>query len=84
MSWDKPAPTLTTKFFSISNGRYAHPQQNRAISLREGAALQSFPDNYKFAGSMQSIARQIGNAVPPLMAEVIAKELVRILKKHYK
>ena len=76
MSWNKPAPTLTTKFFSISNGRYAHPQQNRAISLREGAALQSFPDNYTFAGSMQSIARQIGNAVPPLLAKHIIKTLL--------
>ena len=76
MYWDKPAPTLTTKFFSISNGRYAHPQQHRAISLREGAALQTFPDDYVFTGSMQSIARQIGNAVPPLLAQRLIKTLV--------
>lgn len=73
MYWNKPAPTLTTKFFSISNGRYAHPQQNRAISLREGAALQTFPNDYVFNGSMQSVARQIGNAVPPEMAKNIVK-----------
>lgn len=69
MSWDKPAPTLTTKFNSITTGRYGHPTQHRAISLREGAFLQSFPENYIFYGSMQNIAKQIGNAVPPKMAE---------------
>lgn len=68
MLWNAPAPTLTTKFFSISNGRYAHPDQNRGISLREGAVLQTFPKNYGFEGSIQSVARQIGNAVPPLLA----------------
>lgn len=74
MFWNKPAPTLTTKFFSISNGRYGHPDQERAISLREGALLQSFPEEYIFYGnSMQAIARQIGNAVPPKMAEAFGK-----------
>ncbi len=73
MSWGKPAPTLTTKFNSITTGRYGHPTQNRAISLREGAYLQSFPANYIFYGSMQNIAKQIGNAVPPKMAEEFGK-----------
>lgn len=73
MLWDSPAPTLTTKFFSISNGRYGHPEQNRAISLREGASIQTFPANYVFSGSMQSVARQIGNAVPPLLAKNLVK-----------
>lgn len=73
MSWEKPAPTLTTKFNSITTGRYAHPEQNRAISLREGALLQSFPENYIFYGNMQAVARQIGNAVPPKMAEAFGK-----------
>lgn len=74
MSWDKPSPTLTTKFFSISNGRFAHPEQYRAISLHEGALLQSFPENYIFYGnSTQQIARQIGNAVPPVMAQSLAR-----------
>lgn len=73
MSWEKPAPTLTTKFNSITTGRYGHPEQNRAISLREGALLQSFPKDYKFYGNMESIARQIGNAVPPKMAEELGK-----------
>lgn len=81
MSWDKPAPTITTKFFSISNGRFAHPEENRAISLREGATLQTFPKTYKFIGSsVSSIARMIGNAVPPLYAKQIGKI---IIKNHY-
>ncbi len=81
MSWDKPAPTITTKFFSISNGRFAHPEENRAISLREGATLQTFPKTYKFIGnSIVTIARMIGNAVPPLFAKQIGKT---IIKNHY-
>ena len=76
MSWEKPAPTLTTKFNSFTTGRYGHPTQNRAISLREGALLQSFPKDYIFYGSMQNISKQIGNAVPPKMAEAFGKYLV--------
>lgn len=80
MSWNKPAPTITTKFFSISNGRFAHPDENRSISLREGATLQTFPKNYKFIGnSVSSIARMIGNAVPPLYAKKIG---LTIIKNH--
>jgi DNA (cytosine-5)-methyltransferase 1 len=73
MWWNRPAPTLTTKFNSITTGRYGHPEQNRAISLREGALLQSFPEDYIFYGNMQEVARQIGNAVPPKMAEEFGK-----------
>ncbi|MCZ8237766.1 MAG: DNA cytosine methyltransferase [Leptospiraceae bacterium] len=78
MRWDRPAPTITTKFFSISNGRFAHPSQDRAISLREGATLQTFDLSYRFIGSsIGCIARQIGNAVPPLFAKQIAETIVR-------
>ncbi len=81
MSWDKPAPTITTKFFSISNGRFAHPEENRAISLREGATLQTFPKNYVFyAKSMQANARMIGNAVPPEFAKRIGEAILKGLK----
>lgn len=74
MFWSKPAPTITTRFNSYSNGRYGHPVQNRAISLREGATLQSFPLDYSFySNSQNDIARMIGNAVPPLLAKSIAK-----------
>ena len=75
--WNKPSPTITTKFFSISNGRFAHPEENRALSLREGATLQTFPKNYKFIGtSTASIARMIGNAVPPDFAKIIGKQII--------
>lgn len=69
MFWDRPSPTITTKFRSLSNGRFGHPDQNRAISLREGAELQSFPSDYIFYSQSQvKIARMIGNAVPPKLA----------------
>lgn len=65
MWWNKPAPTITTKFFSISNGRFGHPDEDRAISLREGATLQTFPKDYIFkSNSIATTARLIGNAVP--------------------
>jgi DNA (cytosine-5)-methyltransferase 1 len=66
MWWKKPASTITTKFFNISNGRFAHPEEDRAISLREGATLQTFPKNYIFkTTSIAATAKLIGNAVPP-------------------
>ena len=65
MWWDRPAPTITTKFFNISNGRFAHPDEDRAISIREGATLQTFPKEYVFkTNSIAGAARIIGNAVP--------------------
>lgn len=78
MWWDKPSPTITTKFFSVSNGRFAHPEENRAISIREGAALQSFPLDYKIkATSIANAARMIGNAVPPKYANAIGKAITQ-------
>ena len=63
--WNKPSPTITTKFFSISNGRFAHPDEDRALSIREGATLQTFPKDYEFkTNSIAAAARIIGNAVP--------------------
>ena len=78
MRWDQPAPTLTGRCNSISNGRYGHPEQDRAISLREAAALQTFPDGYEFIGFQNHIAQQIGNAVPVRLAEELGKQLLRI------
>jgi DNA (cytosine-5)-methyltransferase 1 len=80
MDWDKTAPTLTSKCYSLSNGRFGHPEQNRAISLREAAALQSFNDSYVFNGNIASIGKQIGNAVPVKMAEELAKYILRSAK----
>ncbi|AGW13793.1 putative DNA (cytosine-5-)-methyltransferase [Megalodesulfovibrio gigas DSM 1382 = ATCC 19364] len=77
--WDTPAPTITTRFNSLSNGRFGHPEEDRALSLREGACLQTFPKSYRFFGpSRNSVARQIGNAVPPLLARHIGKHLIRL------
>lgn len=79
MYWNRPAPTITTRFNSFSNGRFGHPTENRAISLREGASLQTFPRHYIFkAPNQASIARQIGNAVPPALAVRIGRHLKRI------
>lgn len=64
--WDRPSSTITTKFLSFTNGRFGHPEQDRCISVREGATLQSFPYTYQFVtNSIQTAARLIGNAVPP-------------------
>jgi len=81
MSWEEPAPTVTTQFFGFGNGRFGHPQQDRAISLREGAILQSFPKSYEFVPSGQpiykkSVGRLIGNAVPPKLGEVIGLSII--------
>jgi DNA (cytosine-5)-methyltransferase 1 len=77
MSWDKPAPTITTKFFSLSNGRFGHPEENRALSIREGATLQTFPKGYKFiTPSIQQACKLIGNAVPPEYAKRIGKAIL--------
>jgi DNA (cytosine-5)-methyltransferase 1 len=69
--WDRPAPTLTGRCHSVSNGRYGHPEQDRAISLREAASLQTFPDDYVFFGYRSHVAQHIGNAVPVRLAEVL-------------
>lgn len=76
MFWDKTAPTITTRFNSFSNGRFGHPEEHRAMSLREGATLQTFPKTYIFRGPNEaSIARQIGNAVPPELSKRIGISL---------
>lgn len=80
MSWDKPAPTITTRFFSISNGRFGHPEEDRAISIREGATLQTFPKNYVFYGNKENMARMIGNAVPPEFAKKIGESILKGLE----
>ena len=78
---DRPAPTITTRFHSVSNGRFGHydERQTRGLSLREGALLQSFPEDYEFhATGMDAVARMIGNAVPPKLAERMARELRKL------
>lgn len=70
--WDRPAVTIRTEFFKPEKGRYLHPEQHRPITHREAARFQSFPDSFIFTGTKSEIARQIGNAVPPLLAARIA------------
>ncbi|PTT23729.1 DNA cytosine methyltransferase, partial [Aeromonas sp. HMWF017] len=79
MKWDDVAPTLTTGCTDITRGRFAHPEQNRGMTLREAARLQSFPDSYIFLGNAGQIATQIGNAVPPAMMQTIAVTLITAL-----
>lgn len=73
--WDKPSCTIRTEFFKPEKGRYLHPVADRAITHREAARLQSFPDSFVFEGSKADIARQIGNAVPPALATVVARQI---------
>lgn len=75
MRWDSVASGLTTKCLSYSNGRFGHPEQDRAISVREAALIQSFPPDFRFAGPLIARGRQVGNAVPPKMAEAIGRAL---------
>ena len=79
MSWDRPASGLTTRCISYSNGRFGHPEQDRAISVREAASLQTFPLDFEFTGSLGSMARQIGNAVPVRVATVVGHHVKRHL-----
>jgi DNA (cytosine-5)-methyltransferase 1 len=80
MSWDLPAPTITTQCNGFGNGRFGHPEQDRAISLREAAILQSFPENYQFfrkgeKRAITSIAKMIGNAVPVTLGELVGQSI---------
>ena len=77
MWWDRVAPTLTSRCNSLSNGRFGHPEQHRAVSLREAAALQTFSDDYEFSGTRNAIARWIGNAVPVTLAEALGVAVMR-------
>ncbi|MFV5376472.1 DNA cytosine methyltransferase [Acinetobacter calcoaceticus] len=76
MEWDKPAPTMTTLCYGFGNGRFGHPEQHRAISLREAALFQTFPINYQFTktpekSNFKGVGRMIGNAVPVRLGEVV-------------
>lgn len=85
MRWDKPSPTITTQFFSFGTGRFGHPEQDRALSVREGAILQTFPRKYKFIHpnsslDIRELGRHIGNAVPVRLGEVIGKSIIEHLE----
>jgi DNA (cytosine-5)-methyltransferase 1 len=74
---DKPAVTLTVNFVHPASNKCIHPYQDRALTPREGARLQSFPDSFRFVGTRAQVVKQIGNAVPPLLGQVIADALLR-------
>ena len=87
MVWDEPAPTMTTLCTGIGNGRFGHPDQNRAISAREAAMFQTFPLTYRFFEneeevSLSKASRYIGNAVPPRLGEVIAESIKIHIRNH--
>ena len=84
MRWDDVAPTITARFDSFTRGLFGHPSQIRSITLREGAELQTFPSDMIFVGNKVDIARQIGNAVPVLLARAIGREIAYCLaeKEH--
>ena len=82
MSWDEPAPTITTQAYNFGTGRFGHPQQDRSITLREAALLQTFPRHFRFVSPREKVVfthvgRLIGNAVPPRLAYFVGKEIMR-------
>ena len=87
MEWDDLAPTITTQFINLGSGRFGHPEQHRALSLREGALLQTFPEGYKFIEpdspiTVGRIAAYIGNAVPVQLAKVIGESIQKHVKEN--
>lgn len=85
MRWEEPSPTMTTQCTGLGNGRFGHPEQNRAISTREAALLQTFPITYRFFSdeeevSLTKASRYIGNAVPPRLGEIIAESIIQHIR----
>ena len=80
LCWDEPAATITTRFDTPAGGRFTHPDEDRTLSPREAARLQSFPDDFIFYGNKTSVCKQIGNAVPPKVSYFLALLLKNILE----
>lgn len=88
MTWTDPAPTITTQCYGFGNGRFGHPEQDRALSLREAALLQSFPPKYEFVEEgksyhIKTLGRHIGNAVPVGLGQMIAKSIKEHVELRY-
>lgn len=89
MRWDEPSPTITTQFYNYGTGRFGHPEQDRALSLREGALLQTFPLDYEFIDpgndgiSIKRLGIHIGNAVPVKLAEIIGQSIIKHLESYH-
>lgn len=87
MQWDTTAPTITTQYYNYGSGRFGHPEQDRAITLREGAILQTFPPDYEFVKDKediqyQAVGRFVGNAVPVRLAEVVGETINEHIREH--
>lgn len=87
MEWDEPGPTITTQFYNYGSGRFGHPEQDRALSLREGAMLQTFPGDYEFVDPddsvhLKRVGRLVGNAVPVELAKAIGSTITRHLERY--
>jgi DNA (cytosine-5)-methyltransferase 1 len=80
LAWDQPSVTLTARFDSFTRGRFAHPDEDRSLTIREGARIQTFPDWVVFHGNREDQARQVGNAVPPLLAEWLGKSVLEAMQ----
>lgn len=80
LCWDEQAPTITTRFDTPAGGRFIHPEENRTLTPREAARIQSFPDDFVFTGNKTSICKQIGNAVPPKISYFLAKLVRNIIE----
>ena len=81
LCWDEPAATITTRFDTPAGGRFIHPVEDRTLSPREAARIQSFPDDFVFYGAKREISRQIGNAVPPKVSYFLARFILKILEQ---
>jgi DNA (cytosine-5)-methyltransferase 1 len=85
MKWDEPSPTITTQAYNFGTGRFGHPEQDRSLSLRECALLQTFPSSYQFVRTGEpirfaSVGTLIGNAVPPKLGFFIGKAIMKVVK----
>ena len=80
LCWDDQSPTITTRFDTPAGGMFTHPIENRTLTPREAARLQSFPDDFVFFGNRTTICKQIGNAVPPKISYFLARLLENIFE----
>jgi len=81
LRWDKPSVTIRTEFYKPEKGRYLHPEEDRPITHREAMRIQTFPDDFEWRGGFSSVARQVGNAVPPQLAYCLALSISDALSK---
>lgn len=87
MGWDAPAPTMTTQFYNYGSGRFGHPEEDRAISLREGAMIQTFPEDYALVEDgdeveFKKVGKMVGNAVPVRLGEAIGRSIADHVEEH--